>query len=154
MASKGYESAWSKSIPVRQQLKIMRRLMGYTRPYKRQFIGAIVAAALLAGMNVLLPKILQVFMDRYLANQSATVQILLLFAVLYAFGTLVKAVFQFFQTFLFNMGAERGLEDARRQLFAKLHTLGMRYFDQTPAGSIVSRVTNDTMTFSDFWNVI
>ena len=33
--------------------------MGYTRPYKRQFIGAIVAAALLAGMNVLLPKILQ-----------------------------------------------------------------------------------------------
>ena len=81
--------------------------MGYTRPYKRQFIGAIVAAALLAGMNVLLPKILQVFMDRYLANQSATVQILLLFAVLYAFGTLVKAVFQFFQTFLFNMGAER-----------------------------------------------
>lgn len=154
LASKGYESAWSKSIPIRQQLKIMKRLMGYTKPYKRQFVGAIVAAALLAGMNVLLPFILQQFMDRYLANQSATVQILLLFAALYAFGTLVKAVFQFFQTFLFNMGAERGLEDARRQLFAKLHTLGMRYFDQTPAGSIVSRVTNDTMTFSDFWNVI
>lgn len=51
------------------------------------------------------------------------------------------------------MGSERGLEDARRQLFAKLHQLGMRYFDQTPAGSIVSRVTNDTMTFADFANV-
>ncbi len=93
LASKGYESAWSKSIPIRQQLKIMKRLMGYTKPYKRQFVGAIVAAALLAGMNVLLPFILQQFMDRYLANQSATVQILLLFAALYAFGTLVKAVF-------------------------------------------------------------
>ena len=84
LASKGYESAWSKSIPIRQQLKIMKRLMGYTKPYKRQFVGAIVAAALPAGMNVLLPFILQQFMDRYLANQSATVQILLLFAALYA----------------------------------------------------------------------
>ena len=30
----------------------------------------------------------------------------------------------------------------------------MRYFDQTPAGSIVSRVTNDTMTLSDFLGVL
>lgn len=95
----------------------MRRLMGYTRPYKRTFIGDIVAAALLAGMNVLLHKILQVYLDRYLDNTSDTVLILLLFAVLYAFGTLVKAVLLFYSTFLLHMGAERGLEDARRTLF-------------------------------------
>lgn len=89
-------------------------------------------------------------MDRYCANQSATVQILLLLSVLYALSLLVKAVFQFFQTFCFNMGAVRGLEDARRQLLSKCHTCGMRYFDQTPAGSIVSRVLNELKSFSDF----
>ncbi len=99
LASKGYESAWSKSIPIRQQLKIMKRLMGYTKPYKRQFVGAIVAAALLAGMNVLLPFILQQFMDRYLANQSATVQILLLFAALYALARSLKLFSNFFRHF-------------------------------------------------------
>ncbi len=93
-------------------------------------------------------------MDRYLTHQTATTQIVLGFAGLYAFGTILKALFQFFQSFLFAMGSERGLEDVRRDLFAQLHKLGMRYFDQTPAGSIVSRVTNDTATLSDFWNVL
>ncbi len=149
-----YESAWAKSIPFKEQLHIMKRLLGYTRPYKKQFLGALLAAALLAGANVALPAVLQYYMNHYLSQMSATTAIIFAFGGLYALGTLIKAVFQFFQTFLFSMGAERGLEDVRRQLFKKLHTLGMRYFDQTPAGSIVSRVTNDTMTMTDFWNVI
>ena len=41
----------------------------------------------------------------------------------------------------------------RTKLFEKLHSLGMRYFDQTPAGSIVSRVSNDTETLYEFWYV-
>ena len=41
----------------------------------------------------------------------------------------------------------------RAKLFEKLHSLGMRYFDQTPAGSIVSRVSNDTETLYEFWYV-
>ena len=149
-----YQSAWSRAIPMREQLHIMRRLLGYTKPYKKQFGGALLAAAALAGVNVLLPWILQDYMDRYLTNKSATTNIILGFAGLYALGTLLKALVQFLQTFLFTMGSERGMEDVRRELFAKLHTLGMRYFDQTPAGSIVSRVTNDTMTMTDFWNMI
>ncbi|KRK74342.1 ABC transporter ATP-binding protein [Lacticaseibacillus nasuensis] len=149
-----YQSAWSRAIPMREQLHIMRRLLGYTKPYKKQFGGALLAAAALAGVNVLLPWILQDYMDRYLTNKSATTNIILGFAGLYALGTLLKALVQFLQTFLFAMGSERGMEDVRRELFAKLHTLGMRYFDQTPAGSIVSRVTNDTMTMTDFWNMI
>lgn len=148
------ESAWARSIPMKEQWHIVGRLMRYTKPYKRQFGGAIVAAALLASVNVALPWLLQEFMDRYLTHQNATTQIILGFAALYAFGTILKALFQFFQAFLFAMGSERGLEDVRRDLFAQLHKLGMRYFDQTPAGSIVSRVTNDTATLSDFWNVL
>ncbi|KRM72774.1 ABC transporter ATP-binding protein [Lacticaseibacillus brantae] len=148
------ESAWSQSIPMKQQFKIMRRLMTYTKPYKVQFIGAFVAAAALAIINVLLPQILQYFVDHYLSKLDATVAVILGVAALYALGTLLKALSQFFQSFLFMMGSERGLEDVRRKLFSKLHQLGMRYFDQTPAGSIVSRVTNDTMTLADFWNVI
>ncbi|WP_225418452.1 ABC transporter ATP-binding protein [Lacticaseibacillus daqingensis] len=139
---------------MKEQLQIMKRLMGYTRPYKKQFIGAIIAAGLLAAVNVLLPQVLQRYMDDYLSKMSATTAVIFAFGGLYAVGTVIKALFQFFQTFLFAMGAERGLEDVRRQLFKKLHSLGMRYFDQTPAGSIVSRVTNDTMTLTDFWNVI
>ncbi len=151
--AKQYQSEWTKKVPLKEQLHIMQRLFGYTKRYKGQFIGAIVAAAGLATINILLPRLLQVFMDRYLAHQRATIQILLGVAVLYGLGVMLKAITQFFQSFLFGMGAERAMEDVRRDLFQKLHQLGMRYFDQTPAGSIVSRVTNDTMTLIDYWNV-
>lgn len=144
------QSAWAQSIPMKEQWKIMGRLMTYTKPYKRQFGGALVAAALLAGMNVALPWLLQYYLDHFLAKQSATLGVIIAVASLYLFGTIIKALLQFMQSFWFMMGSERGLEDVRRELFAKLHTLGMRYFDQTPAGSIVSRVTNDTMTLADF----
>lgn len=147
------KSAWSQSIPVKEQVHIMGRLMKYALPYKKQFIGAIVGAAGLAGMNILLPFILQEYMDKYLQNKSATVSIIIGVGSLYALGTIIKALSQFVQSFAFQMGAERGLEDARRALFTKLEKLGMRYFDQTPAGSIVSRVTNDTGALADFWNV-
>ena len=147
------KSAWAKSIPFKEQIHIMGRLMHYAKPYRKQFIGAIVGAMALAGVNIALPYVLQVYMDKYLTKDKGTITIILAFAGLYAFGTLLKALAQFAQSFGFQMGAERGLEDMRRQLFGKIETLGMRYFDQTPAGSIVSRVTNDTSTMSDFWNV-
>lgn len=41
----------------------------------------------------------------------------------------------------------------RNTLYHKVVHLGMRYFDQTPNGSVVSRVTNDTETIKEFWQV-
>ena len=152
MAQK-YQSEWSQKISTKEHVSNYETTFGYTKRYKKQFIGAIIAAAGLATINILLPRLLQVFMDRYLTKQTATTQILLGVAGLYALGVILKAITQFAQSFLFGMGSERAMEDVRRDLFRQLHRLGMRYFDQTPAGSIVSRVTNDTMTLIDYWNV-
>ncbi|BDP84909.1 hypothetical protein EfmAA610_21190 [Enterococcus faecium] len=59
----------------------------------------------------------------------------------------------FFQWYLYSMASLKTYQYVRVRLFEKLHTLGMRYFDQTPAGSTVSRVTNDTETLFEFWYV-
>lgn len=74
--------------------------------------------------------------------------------LLYALVSIVKAILQFVYEYYYAIGAEYTLEKVRKALYRKLHKLGMRYFDQTPAGSIVSRVTNDTMTLSSFLTVI
>jgi ATP-binding cassette subfamily B protein len=154
MASKNpYESAWNQHLPVKEQLKITGRLLGFARYYKKQFIGAIVMSFALAIINILLPRVIQEFMNGSLAKHNATTAVILGVGLVYAIGTIIKAIVQFCSNFFFSMGAERAMEDVRRQLFAKLHSLGMRYFDLTPAGSVVSRVTNDTMTLTDFWNV-
>lgn len=154
MAAKNpYESAWNQHIPVKEQMKLTGRLMSFAKYYKKQFISAIILSFALAIINIWLPRVIQEFMNGALAKHNATTATILGAGLVYALGTIVKAIVQFGSNFTFSMGAERAMEDVRRQLFAKLHTLGMRYFDLTPAGSVVSRVTNDTMTLTDFWNV-
>lgn len=153
MKNNEHQSAWAKSIPVKQQLGIVSRLIGYAKPYWRHFIVAIVLAALVSVVNIMLPMILSNYMDHYLKVGRADLKVMWLFAALYFFAMLTRAVMQFCQTYLYSMGAEYMLESVRRQLFNKLHHLGMRFYDQVPSGSILSRLTNDTMSFSTFWQL-
>lgn len=147
------KSVWSQSIPLKQQWQIIRHLLHFAKPYKWYFYISIFFAAGISVVNILLPRILQDFMDKHLAVGNTQMKVMWFFAGLYLFGMFVKATMQFLQSYLYQMGAEYMLENTRRQLFSKLHTLGMRYFDTTPSGSIVSRLTNDTMTFSNFWQL-
>lgn len=147
------ESVWSHSIPWKEQLQIIKRLFLFAKPFKWYFYFSILFAALVSVINILLPKIIQRFMDKYLALGKADETIIWFFAGLYFFGMVFKALTQFGQTYLYSMGAEYMLEDTRKILFKKLHSLGMRYFDQVPSGSILSRLTNDTMAFQNFWQL-
>lgn len=148
-----YQSEWTKSIPLKEQKTIIKRLMHFAKPFKSSFIVAILFALALSVVNILLPRIIQTFMDEHLAKQSATTQVILFFAGLYLFGVIIKSIIWFFQWYLYSMASLKTYQYIRVKLFEKLHTLGMRYFDQTPAGSTVSRVTNDTETLFEFWYV-
>lgn len=147
------QSAWSKSIPFSEQKVIIKRMFKFAKPFRKTFFTAIAFALLLSVVNILLPRIIQTFMDDYLTPKTATTQIIIFFAACYFFGVVMKAIIWFYQWFMYSMASLRTFQYVRTKLFEKLHTLGMRYFDQTPAGSIVSRVSNDTETLYDFWYV-
>lgn len=147
------KSGWSKSFTAKEQRSIIKRMLTFAKPFKKEFIGSLMFAVILAVINISLPKILQTFMDNHLATKDATMSVILYFAGLYALGVLFKAVVWFGQWILYYSGSLKTYQSIRVQLFTKLQTLGMRYFDQTPAGSIVSRVTNDTETLFEFWLV-
>lgn len=147
------QSEWSKSLPLKEQLVIIKRMLKFTKAYRKTYLIAIGFSLALAIVNILMPKVLQYLIDNYLTTKSATTQIILFFGLLYLIGTLLKAVIWFFQSYLYSMASLKTLQHVRLVLFKKLHTLGMRYFDQTPAGSIVSRVSNDTESLNEFWYV-
>lgn len=153
MDNQEHQSAWSKSIPAKEQRRIVGRLMAFAKAYKWLFFLSILMAAGVSIINILLPRIIAVYMDDHLRNGDTAVSMMWFFAGLYFFSMIVKAFMQFWQTYLYSMGAEYMLESVRRKIFQKLHQLGMRYFDQTPGGSILSRLTNDTMSFQTFWQL-
>lgn len=147
------QSEWSKSFTLKEQASILKRTFKFARPFAATFFFAVIFSIALAVINVYMPQILQYFMDHYLQTKSATMRILYLFAGLYFASSIIKAFIWFGQWYLYAVASIKTLNRIRVILFEKLQQLGICYFDQTPAGSIVSRVTNDTETLYDFWNV-
>lgn len=148
--NKDYESIWSKAISFKEQKQIFKRIFKFVLLYKAEFIASLLGALLVSVINILLPRFLQYYMDHFLAHKNATWQIIYGVAAIYLLGLISKALIQFFYEYYYSLAGEKTLEKVRRVLYQKLHQLVMRYFDQNPAGSILSRITNDTMTLSTF----
>lgn len=137
----------------RESFAILKRIVRYTFPFKKTFGISLLFSLLLALTNMLMPLIIQRFMDDYIRTGKATVRIALLFAITYLSANLFKMVFQYLERYLFTKASLKTVEHIRNTLFTKINTLGVKFFDSTPAGSLVSRLTNDTETVRDFWNV-
>lgn len=153
MMNEQEELTKNRTIPFREQMKVLKRILGFAKPYKKQFAIAIFFSVSLALTNAALPRIIQVFIDDYLTPGNATLQIILLFAGLHFGVTLIRMTVWYLELYIFNMASEKTVQNIRQRLFEKLHGLGMRFFDQTSTGWIITRATNDTEAMKDFWHV-
>ncbi|MDN6042982.1 MAG: ABC transporter ATP-binding protein, partial [Lactobacillus sp.] len=153
MENKATKSIWAQRIPIKEQLAITKRIFRFAKHFKFEFLIAIVFSIVSSVAAIYMPRTIQFFMDQYLAHHTASSAIIWAYAGMYAALCVIVAIADFTWNYAFSLGKEKTLEAMRRSLYRKLHQLGMRYFDQTPAGSILSRVTNDTMTISDYFQV-
>lgn len=131
------------------QWRVFKRLMSYLKPYK--FLTALALGLLLLTTVVksLIPLVASYFIDHFLTDMNQTAMLILLgYYLMYV----VQTIIQYFGNFFFARVSYSIVRDIRRDAFANMEKLGMSYFDKTPAGSIVSRMTNDTEAISDMFS--
>lgn len=149
MERKDYQISFS----LKENLSIMMRLLQFAQPYWKVFTLSLIAMAVVSGINAYLPIIVQRYIDQYLVNDVFEVGILVRVLLFYAGLTIAKLALTYIKDYLFKNASEQTVANLRRSIYEHVIYLEMRYFDQTPNGSIVSRVTNDTETIKEFWNV-
>ena len=131
------------------QWRVFKRLMSYLKPYK--FLTALALGLLLLTTVVksLIPLVASYFIDHFLTDMNQTAMLILLgYYLMYV----VQTIIQYFGNFFFARVSYSIVRDIRRDAFANMEKLGMSYFNKTPAGSIVSRITNDTEAISDMFS--
>lgn len=133
------------------QGKVLFRLLSYTKPFKKGLLLAFGLLFLTTVGDILGPILVKMFIDDYLTPKRLEFQPLVLLAAGYMGIQVVKAVLLFFQLVKFQEIAFKIIHQLRIDVFSKVQSLGLRYFDKTPAGSIVSRVTNDTEAIKDMF---
>ncbi|MCV3296443.1 MAG: ABC transporter ATP-binding protein [Oenococcus sp.] len=152
--NKKNNSIWSQSIPVHEQLAVVWRLIKMATPAYWMFAGAILFALISTLISGYLPYILQNFMNKQLTNPNTPLNAVISFALGFGAIQIFSAILTYFQNFWYGQASETALNNVRKRLYAKLHQLGMRYFDQVPGGALVTRVMNDTESFFDFWMLL
>ncbi|NQI33391.1 ABC transporter ATP-binding protein [Streptococcus suis] len=127
------------------------RLLSYLKPYSLLTGAALTFLLLTTVVRSIIPLLASHFIDNYIGHisQSGTI-ILAAYFGLY----LVQMLFQYLGNIWFAKVSYSVVRDIRRDAFGKVQSLGMAYFDQTPSGSIVSRLTNDTESISEMFSGI
>jgi ATP-binding cassette subfamily B protein len=130
--------------------KLFKRVLKYVKPYKSLFILTGILTIVLSFMAPLRTLLVQKALDNHVLTgdaQGLTQITLLILAIL-----IMNAFLDFGQKYTTNLLGQSVVVDMRKQLFQHILSFKMRYFDKTPIGSLVTRVTSDIQTITDIFS--
>jgi len=138
--------------------RLARRLLGYLRPYGTSVIAALALTVAVGPLLVAGPYLFKVGVDRYIVptvNHAMTLTVGMrgLTWVTFAFlGSLLLGFgVQFLQARIMQNVGQRALYDLRKQIFGHLQILPMNFYDRSPVGRLVTRVTTDVDALNDLF---
>jgi len=125
----------------KEDLAVYQRLVGYLKPYVARLAGAGALMIVLSGMSGLLAFLVKPAMDDIFIAKDVTKLHLIPLAIILIF--VVKTLSDYGRYYLMADVGQRIILDIRNRLYAHLQTLSLKFFQLTPTGVLISRLTND-----------
>jgi len=130
--------------------KLMKRLLYYIRPYRKYVVLAILMTVIVAALGPIRPLLTQIAVDKYIAKGNFTG--LMWVSILMIFSLLFQSAMQYYLTYYTQLLGQKTIYDLRVQLFAHTQKLALKYYDKTPIGRVVTRVTNDVESLNELFS--
>ena len=144
--------------------RLMKRLLGYLRPYKWTVVIALIAIILKAAADVVGPYLSKVAIDKYLAASSVKSHGFLdswlssspltgiaQVALIYVGSLIASFLLEYVSTYLMLWTGQKVMFDLRSQIFRHLQHMHIAFFDKNPVGRLVTRVTSDVDALNDMF---
>ena len=131
-------------------IKVIRRLMVYVKPYKGRFYILTLLTILSAFLSIAKPLAIKVTIDDYIIKgdrPGLSTMILFLFMLLFIHG-----IVNYFNTYLAGWLGQTVIKDIRMQLYKHLLTFRLKYYDSTPIGRLVTRNVSDIESLSNIFS--
>lgn len=141
------------SFTLKEQGQILVYLFSFAKKYVWTFALSVGLMMVASAFSAYLPLIIQTYIDKYLTQGTATIDITVRVALTYLLILVIRMGLVYAKDFSFKMASERTVAQMRNTIYDKVTGLSLDYFNQTPNGEVVSRITNDTETIKEFWNV-
>lgn len=129
---------------------LLKKVLHYSKPYKLVFGLTITSTILLGILSPLRPWLIQYTIDNYVAIPNSAQ---LLKMVLLMIGILIfESIIQFFNTYYTNWLGQTIIKDLRVNLFRHILNFRLKYFDNTPIGTLVTRMISDIEAIADIFS--
>ena len=129
--------------------RLMRRLVGYLRPYRRHVVLAIAAIVAHSALQLAPPYLTKLVIDRYIpAGDLAGLSSL---AALYLAILVASFGLEFLQTWTMQATGQRIMFDLRMQVVGHLQRLDLKFYDRNPVGRLMTRVTTDVDVLNELF---
>jgi len=122
-------------------IQSFKRVLKYSKPYKKRFWGVVLFAIGLSLFAALRPYVLKLTVNEYIThkNQEGLLLMILLMGIILLFEGLSQYYFQYWANWL----GQDIIKDIRIKLFNHFLSFRMKYFDNTPVGQLVTRSVSD-----------
>ena len=135
----------------KMDFNVFKRLLKFVKNYKRLMIYSFICTITLSIVGPMRPKLIGQMVDKYIISTKNPEE--LLHWALLILGLLVlEGVFQFFNALVSNLLAQSIIRDIRQKLFKHMLSFRMKYFDQTPIGSLVTRLISDIEAIAEVFS--
>lgn len=128
------------------------RLIAYMKPYAHWVIFALLLVLGLTAFDLYRPMLVGDAIDIFGANGDYDV--IIATAIKYAVVLALSFAFNIAQTWILQKTGQNIILQMRKDLYRHIQSLGSRYFDITPVGKLVTRVTNDVEALNEMYSGI
>jgi ATP-binding cassette, subfamily B, multidrug efflux pump len=130
--------------------QLLKRIMGLAAPFRKQFIMALSLAIILAIIAPVRPYLIQLTVDRDIMNldMQGLVNMSMILVVVLIGETFLRYYFSFITGWL----GQSVIKQLRTHVFKHIVQLRLKFFDQTPIGTITTRTINDVETINDVFS--
>lgn len=128
------------------------RLIAYMKPYAHWVIFALLLVLGLTAFDLYRPMLVGDAIDTFGANGDYDV--IIATAIKYVVVLALSFAFNIAQTWILQKTGQNIILQIRKDLYRHIQSLGSRYFDITPVGKLVTRVTNDVEALNEMYSGI
>lgn len=132
-------------------LRLVKRLHHYLRPYRWLIVIAIGLAIFAALFRIVGPLLARHIINNFIPPDSpAQKEGLTTYSLLYMGVLIILLVANFGLVYITAYVGQRSMYDLRKDIFRKLQKLSMRFFDRNPSGRLLTRCTSDVQALNEF----
>jgi ATP-binding cassette, subfamily B, multidrug efflux pump len=138
--------------------QLTRRLLQYLKPYKWRVFFALALTLVVTPLQAVAPYLFHIAIDSYIdpelhhkISKAVAFKGISWVALIFIVSLLLSFLLQYVQVRVMQTVGQNTMYDLRKQIFGHLQKLPMGFFDRTPVGRLVTRVTTDVDALNDLF---